>query len=147
MFTKSLETLQKSPTQSPLTKKHTLGYQRHILVLSHSLLDFSYIAFRGFICGIFGDLATHHNASKSLETLQKSPTQSPLMKKITLDYQRHILVLLHSVLEFSYIAFRAFTCGIFGDLATDHNASKSLETLHTSPKHSLLMRKVSLLYS
>ena len=202
--TNSLETLQKSPTQSPLMKKLTLGYHRHILVLLRSVLEFSYIAFRAFICGTFGDLqltimhrnhlkllthhrntpfswenyvwSTHHRVhcgshswpmvlrffhflllalifeslqirSKSLETLQKSPTQSPLRKKHTLGYHRHILVLLHSILEFSYIAFRDFMCGIFGDLATDHNASKSLETFNTSPKHSVLMRKVSLVFS
>ena len=62
IFTKSLETFQKLLTQSPLMKKLSLGNQRHILVLLHSLLDFSYIACRGFIYGIFGDLATDHNA-------------------------------------------------------------------------------------
>ena len=64
IFTKSLETFQKLLTQSPLMKKLSLGNQRHVLVLLHNLLDFSYMAFIGFMCGIFGDLATDHNASK-----------------------------------------------------------------------------------
>ena len=147
IFTKSLETLQKSQTQSPLIKKLSFGNQRHILVLLHSLSGFSFIPFRGFICGIFGDLATHDNAWKSLETLQKSQIQSPLMKKLTLGYQRHILLLLHSLLDFRFIAFWHFICGIFGDLATHDNASKSLQNLHTSSKQFLLMRKLSLVYS
>ena len=85
--------------------------------------------------------------TKSLETFQKLLTQSPLMKKLSLGNQRHVLVLLHSLLDFSYIAFGGFMCGIFSDLVTGHNASKSYQTLHTSPKHSLLMRKLSLVYS
>ena len=85
--------------------------------------------------------------TKLFQTFEKSPTQSLLIKKLTLGDQRHVLMLLHSLLDFSCIAFRDFICGIFGDLATDHNASKSFETLHMSPNHSLLMRKLSLLYS
>ena len=64
MLTISLETLQKSANQSQFMKKLSLGYQRYILVLLHSFQDFSYIAFRGFICGVFGDLATDYIASK-----------------------------------------------------------------------------------
>ena len=82
--------------------------------------------------------------TKLLETLQKSQNQSPLMKKRTLGYQRHILVLLHSLEDFSYIAFRSFICGIFCHLASDHIASKWFEIFHDSINHSLLMRKPSL---
>ena len=80
----------------------------------------------------------------SLETLQKSQNRSRLMKNLTLGYLRHVLVLLHSLQDFSYIAFGGFICGIFVDLATDHTEDKWFETFHASPNHSLLIRKLSL---
>ena len=85
--------------------------------------------------------------TKSLETFQKLLTQSPLMKKLSLGNQRHVLVLLHSLLDFSCIHFMDFICGIFVDLATDYSASKTSQILHSLKNKSLFMRKVSLVYS
>ena len=82
--------------------------------------------------------------TKSLETFQKLLTQSPLMKKLSLGNQRHVLVFLHSLLDFSCIHF---ICGIFVDLATDYSASKTSQILHSLKNKSLFMRKVSLVYS
>ena len=45
---------------------------------------FTYIAFKGFLCGVFVHLATHYIVSKSFETLRTSPNHCPLMEKISL---------------------------------------------------------------
>ena len=50
---KSLETLHKWSNQSSLLKKPDLDYQAEILVFLESVLDFTYIAFKGLLCGIF----------------------------------------------------------------------------------------------
>ena len=46
-----------------------------------------------------------------------------LMKKLSLDYPAQILVLLHSVQDFTYGAFRGFLCGVFVHLESHHIAS------------------------
>ena len=66
------------------------------------------------------------------------------MKKPSLDYPADTLVLLQSLQDFTYLAFKGFLCGIFVHLATQHIPSQSFETLHTSPNHSFLKIKLSL---
>ena len=43
-----------------LIKKLSLEYFGHILVVFQGLKDFTYIAFKGLLCGNFVDLAIHH---------------------------------------------------------------------------------------
>ena len=66
--------------------------------------------------------------TKSPETLQKLPKQFFFMKKLSLA---------------SLFIWYLCSFGIFVHLATPHIASKSLETLHTSPNHWLLIRELS----
>ena len=65
-------------------KKHALYYPRLTLLLLQSLQDFSYIPIMSFLCGVFVDLGTHHIESESLETLDTSPYQSIVIKKLCL---------------------------------------------------------------
>ena len=128
-----------------------------------SVQDFTGIAFKDFLCGVFVHLATHHIASELFETLHTSPNhcfwmkrlslsqwwctkerflefaygfnilplsfmcqtfwkfansheitwnfaqmteQSSLIKELSWDYPVHILVLLQSLQNFTYIAFK-----------------------------------------
>ena len=41
-------------------EKISLQYLAHILVVLQRLKDFTYIAFKGLLCGNFVDLAVHH---------------------------------------------------------------------------------------
>ena len=43
-------------------KKLSFAYLAHILVLVQNVQDFTYGAFKGFLCGIFVHLATPHIA-------------------------------------------------------------------------------------
>ena len=79
---------------------------------------------------------------KWLETLHRWPNQSSLLKKPSFDYPGLILVLFQCLV--TYIAFKVLLCGIFVHLTYHHIASKSFETLHTSPIHWVLMKKLSL---
>ena len=65
-------------------KKHALYYPRLTLLLLQSLQDFSCIPIMSFLCGVFVDLGTHHTESESLETLDTSPYQSIVIKKLCL---------------------------------------------------------------
>ena len=66
------------------------------------------------------------------------------MKKLSLEYSTHILVLFWSLPDFTCIAFKVFLCGMFVHVATHHTASRSLEIFHASPNQCLFMRKISL---
>ena len=83
---KSLETLHKWSNQSSLLKKPDLDYQAEILVFLESVLDFTYIAFKGLLCGIFAHPESHHVDLKSFGTLPKSPNYWLLMKKLSFDH-------------------------------------------------------------
>ena len=67
---------------------------------------------------------------KSLESLHKWSNQSLLLKKPDLDYQAEILVLLESVLDFTYIAFKGLLCCTFANLESRHIQLRSFGTLH-----------------
>ena len=97
---KLVETLQKWPNQSSLMKKLSLEYSTHILVLFWSLPDFTFIAFKGFLCGMFVHVAIHHTASRSLEIFHRSPNQCLFMRKISLSQS-----------WFTHDMFLWFTCG------------------------------------
>ena len=81
---------------------------------------------------------------KFVETFQKSSDYSSLMKKLSLEYSTHILVLFWSLPDFTCIAFKVFLCGMFVHVATHHTASRSLEIFHASANQCLFMRKLSL---
>ena len=66
---KSAENLQKWVNQSLFMKKLSLAYPAPILVVLQNVQDFTYGAFKGFLCGVFVHLATPHIPSKSLEIL------------------------------------------------------------------------------
>ena len=57
------------------------------------------------------------------------------MNKLSLDYPAHILLLLQSVKDFTFGAFKGFLNGIFVLLATYGIASQPHETLHISRDH------------
>ena len=95
-----LETFQKSSDQSLLMKKLSLEHSTHILVLFWSLPDFTSIAFKGFLCGMFVHVATHHTTSRSLEIFHASPNQCLFMRKISLSQS-----------WFTHDMFLWFTCG------------------------------------
>ena len=67
-------------------KKISLDYRAQILVLLQSFKDFTYIALKGLLCGIFVYLGSHHIESKSFETLHKSPNHCYLMKELSFDH-------------------------------------------------------------
>ena len=52
-----------------------------------------------FLCGVFVDLGTHHTESESLETLDTSPYQSIVMKKLSMG---NLWFSLERLLELSY---------------------------------------------
>ena len=66
---KSPENLQKWLNQSLFMKKLSLAYPAPILVALQNVQDFTYGAFKGFLCGIFVHLARPYITLKSLETL------------------------------------------------------------------------------
>ena len=182
-----------------LIKKLSLEYFAHILVVFQGLKDFTYIAFKGLLCGNFVDLAIHHIEWTSFETFHASPNccllirklslghlwfstetflefpscsnNLPLsfillnfskfsnsnkigwdfeqmiesdVKKLSLEYFAHILVVFQGLKDFTYIAFKGLLCGSFVDLAIHHIEWTSFETFHASPNRCLLIRKLSL---
>ena len=187
--------------QPSLIKKPSLELVGHIILVLQSRKDFTYLAFKGFLCFNFVYLAVHHIASKSFETFHTSPNNCRLMikvsfdhlwfsperllevlygsnimplslmclnfwklanihqmawnfahltesavvdKKPTLELLEHIIVVLQSPKDFTYLAFKGFLCFNFVYFAVHHIASKSFETFHTSPNNWLLMKKASL---
>ena len=80
-------------------------------------------------------------AMKSLETLYSWSIQFLLLKKLNLDYSAQILLLLQSVLYFTYIASRAFSVVsllIWKVIILNQNNLK----LQKSPNHWLSMKKL-----
>ena len=66
-------------------------------------------------------------------------------EKLILDYAAHMLMLLHSLQDFTCIAFKGLLSGVFVHLKTRHIVSKSFKTLHTSPYHGVLVKKLSVI--
>ena len=66
------------------------------------------------------------------------------MKKFSLEWPSHIFVVLLSLQDFTYIAFKDLLCGNSIVLAIHHIESNSFETFHASSNHCLLMRKLTL---
>ena len=83
--------------------------------------------------------------TKPPETLHKWPNQCLLKKKLTLDYLRHILVLWHTLHDFTYVPLKTFLSGILVDLVTHYTALKSFEILHASSNNCLLITNLSLM--
>ena len=65
-------------------------------------------------------------------------------KKISLEWPSHIFVVLQTLQEFTYIAFKDLLCGNSVVLAIHHIESNSFETFYASSNHCLLMRKLTL---
>ena len=101
----------------------------------------SNIMLLSFMCLNFWKL---HIFTKWLETLHIWPNQLSLIKNRSLEFLAHIMVVLQSQQDFTYLAFKGFLCFNFLDLAVHDIASKSFETFHTSPNNCLLMTKLSL---
>ena len=55
-----------------------------MLVLLLSVQDFTSMAFKDLLSGIFVHLQSHHIVSKSLQTFHTSPNHWVLMKKLSL---------------------------------------------------------------
>ena len=166
-----------------------------------SLQDFTYIAFKGLLCGSCIVLAIDHIESNSFETFHASSNlflflrkltlghlwcttdrlleiacdsnilpfpfspwifesfKSPrkwleslhkwlkllsLMKKFSLEWPSHIFVVLQSLQDFTYIAFKDLLCGNSIVLAIHHIESNSFETFYSSSNHCLFMGKLTL---
>ena len=69
-----------------LIKKFSLEYFGHISVVFQGLKDFTYIAFKGLLCGNFVDLAIHHIEWTSFETFHASPNRCLLIRKLSLGH-------------------------------------------------------------
>ena len=120
IFTKWLETLHNWPTQLSLITNPSLEFLAHIIVVLQSLQDFTYLAFKGFLCFNFVDLAVHHIASKSFETFHPSPNNCLLIIKVSLG---HLSLIPGTLLLFPYdsnIMPLSFMCLNFWKLANIH---------------------------
>ena len=82
--------------------------------------------------------------TKWLESFHKCPKLLSLMKKVSLEWASHIFVVLQSLQDFTYIAFKELLCGNSIVLAIHHIESNWFETFHTSSNHCLFMRKLTL---
>ena len=60
--------------------------------------------------------------AKSLETFQKRSNRSSMPKKLSLNSPEPISVVLQSLLDFTYTAFKSLLCGIFVDLENHYIA-------------------------
>ena len=101
-------------------KKPSLELVGHIIVVLQSLKDFTYVAFKGFLCFIFVYLAVHHIASKSFETFHTSPNNCLLIIKVSFD---HLWFTPERLLEVPYgsnIMPLSFMCLNFWKLANIH---------------------------
>ena len=137
----SFETFHASSNHCLLMRKLTLG---HLWCTTERLLEIacdSNILPLSFLSLNFWKF---QNPTKWLETLQKWPKLLSLMKKVSLEWPSHIFVVLLSLQDFTYIAFKDLLCGNSIVLAIHHIESNSFETFHTSSNHCLLMRKLTL---
>ena len=66
------------------------------------------------------------------------------MKKFSLEWPSHIFVVLQTLQDFTYIAFKDLLCGNCIVLAMHHIESNSFETFHASSNYFLFIRKVIL---
>ena len=82
--------------------------------------------------------------TKLLESFHKWPKLLSLMKKISLEWPSHIFVVLQSLQDFTYIAFKDLLSGNSIVLAIHHIESNSFETFYASSNHCLFMRKLTL---
>ena len=82
--------------------------------------------------------------TKWLESFHKWPKLLSLMKKISLEWPSHIFVVLQSLQDFTYIAFKDLLCGNCIVLAIHHIELNSFETFYASSNHCLLIRKLTL---
>ena len=101
-------------------KKPCLELVGHIIVVLQSPKDFTYVAFKGFLCFNFVYLAVHHIASKSFETFRTSLNNCLLMIKVNLG---HFLFSPERLLELPYgsnIMPLSFMCLNFWKLANIH---------------------------
>ena len=141
ILTKSLETLRTWPNSSSYLKKLSLDEPPHILVLFHGMQDFTSIAFKDLLSGIFVGLESHHIASKSFQTFHTSPNHWVLTKKLSLGQwwcTEHRLQCLSC--GSNYLP-HSFLCLNFGNWKI---LTKSLETLRTWPNWSSYLKKLSL---
>ena len=83
---KSLETLHKWPNESSLLNKLSSEYLACILLHLLSLQDFTYMAFKDLLCGIFVDFKSYHISSESFETFHTSPNHCLEVKKLSLGH-------------------------------------------------------------
>ena len=135
------EIFQRSPNQSLFIRNLSLSQSWFTQDMSHSwhvVLTFYHFLSSAWI------FESWQSLPKLLETLQKWPNQSSLMKRLRLEYSTHIFVFFWSLSHFTFIPFKGFLCGMFVHLATQHTASRSLEIFHASPNQCLFMRKLSL---
>ena len=65
------------------------------------------------------------------------------MKKLSLDYLAHILVIFQSLQDFTYLASNGLLYRILVDLASHHIVTKSFENLQESPNNCFFMKKLS----
>ena len=120
IFTKWLETLHIWPNQLSLLKKTSLELLGQIIVVLQSPKDFTYLAFKGFLCFNFVYLAVHHIASKSFETFQTSLNNCLLMIKVSFDHFWFSPERLLEVLYGSKIMLLSFMCLNFWKAANIH---------------------------
>ena len=80
---------------------------------------------------------------KWVETLHKWRNLLSLMKNLSLQYPSHVFMVLQSLNDSMYIAFKGILCGDFVHLAIHHIESTSFETFHASLNHCVLIRKLN----
>ena len=138
---KSLETLDKWSIQYSLLKKLSLELAPIMLVLFHSLQDFTYMAFKGLLCINCLHSQSHHIASKSFETFHTPPNDEVLMMKLSLGhcwFSAEIFLQLTCGSNIKYFLLCAWISEILKYLM------KSLETFHKWPIQYSLLKKISL---
>ena len=137
----SFETFYPSSNHCLFMRKLTLG---HLWCTTERLLEIacdSNILPFPFCPWIF---ESFKSPTKWLESFHKLPKLFSLMKKVSLEWPSHIFVVLQSLQDFTYIAFKDLLCGNSIVLAIHHIESNSFETFYASSNHCLFMRKLTL---
>ena len=137
----SFETFHASSNHCLFMRKLTLCHlwcTTERLLELHVILTFYHFLFCPWIFESF------KSATKWLESLHKWPKLLSLMKKVSLEWPSDIFVVLQSLQDFTYIAFKDLLCGNSIVLAIHHIESNSFETFHASSNHCLFMRKLTL---